>query len=342
MLPYYNDNDPYVIEWLKKLARAGHLPYGVLDSRSIKEVAAGDVSHSSQAHFFVGIGGWPLALELAGWPDDAEVWTGSCPCQPFSTAGRARGFDDERHLWPEWFRLVRECRPPAIFGEQVASPAGRAWLDLVFADLEGAGYACGTANLCAAGVGAPHIRQRLYWVALTDGERLERIRVQLRKRAARQAVPEARGRGEARELADTAGARRGRARRAGGEELPREKSSQPRRHGEDGRLGDTSSGRGGRDAGVLPGAQAQRRPHGREPDELVSPGWHDCEWIPCRDPKRGVVYRPVEPGSFPLAHGVPGRVGRLRAYGNAVVSEVAAIFVRSVIEMLAGVRDVAE
>ena len=56
-------------------------------------------------------------LEWAGW--EGPVWTGSCPCQPFSSAGLRAGSDDPRHLWPAWFRLIRECRPDTVFGEQV-------------------------------------------------------------------------------------------------------------------------------------------------------------------------------------------------------------------------------
>ena len=124
-----------------------------------------EIDDYSQCHFFAGIGGWSYALELAGWPADRPVWTGSCPCQPFSAAGKGRGEADERHLWPEMLRLVAECRPPVVFGEQVSGAAGRAWLAGVRRDLEAIGYAVGTADLRAAGVGSPHIRQRLYGVA---------------------------------------------------------------------------------------------------------------------------------------------------------------------------------
>ena len=116
-------------------------------------------------NFFAGIAGWPLALKLAGWPDDRPVWTGSCPCQPFSAAGKGAGFDDARHLWPVWYNLIRECRPEFVFGEQVASSIGKGWLDWVSTDLEKEGYACGASVLGAHSIGAPHIRQRVYWIA---------------------------------------------------------------------------------------------------------------------------------------------------------------------------------
>src|SRR5690242_446719 len=175
MPEYYNENDRFAAAWLRELIKAGHIAPGEVDERSIQEVRPEDLQGFTQCHFFAGIGGWSYALRLAGWPDDRPVWTGSCPCQPFSSAGKRGGFSDDRHLWPDWVRLIRECRPPVIFGEQVASPDGLAWLDLVSADLEGAGYAVGAADLCAAGVGAPHIRQRLYFVAVAEEQRAGRL-----------------------------------------------------------------------------------------------------------------------------------------------------------------------
>jgi DNA (cytosine-5)-methyltransferase 1 len=84
---YYNEFDPYAAQWLRNLIEAGHIPQGEVDSRSIKDVKASDLSGFVQCHFFAGLGGWSRALRLAGWPKDRPVWTGSCPCQPFSAAG---------------------------------------------------------------------------------------------------------------------------------------------------------------------------------------------------------------------------------------------------------------
>jgi DNA (cytosine-5)-methyltransferase 1 len=164
---YYNEIDEKTAAWLRELIKQGHLPPGDVDTRSIIEVKPNDLKHYTQCHFFAGIGGWSLALALAGWSPDTPVWTGSCPCQPFSTAGKGLGDKDERHLWPVFFDLIRQCRPEHVFGEQVASAIGKGWLDGVSADLESEGYACGAAVLGAHSVGAPHIRQRLYWVAHT-------------------------------------------------------------------------------------------------------------------------------------------------------------------------------
>ena len=165
MTAYYNENDPFAAQWLRNLIAEGKIADGEVDERSIADVQPDDLDGFDQVHLFAGIAGWPHALRLAGVPDDLPVWTGSCPCQPFSVAGKGRGTDDERHLWPEFFRLIAARRPSLVMGEQVAGAAGYAWFDGIAADLEGANYACGAADIPACAVDAPHIRQRLYWIA---------------------------------------------------------------------------------------------------------------------------------------------------------------------------------
>lgn len=165
---YYNEIDPFAAQWLRNLIAAGHIAPGEVDERSIEDVTPDDLRGFTQCHFFAGIGVWSHSLRLAGWPDDRPVWTGSCPCQPFSAAGKGDGFADERHLWPHFFHLISECRPQHVFGEQVAASNSNAWFDLVQADLEGMGYAFGLVPFTSAGIGAPHIRERAYWVANAD------------------------------------------------------------------------------------------------------------------------------------------------------------------------------
>lgn len=162
---YYNEHEPYAAEWLRNLMTTGLIAPGYVDERDIQDVETYDLQGFFQHHFFAGIGIWSHALRKCGWPDDRPVITGSCPCQPFSCAGSGRGLADDRHLWPDFFRLIRQMRPQLVLGEQVASPGGLAWFDAVSFDLEGEGYAVGAVDLCAAGFGAPHIRQRLYWMA---------------------------------------------------------------------------------------------------------------------------------------------------------------------------------
>lgn len=170
MTAYYNENDPKAAAWLRELIKQGCIAPGEVDERSIEDVSPYELRGYAQCHFFAGIGVWSYALRRAGWPDDRPVWTGSCPCQPFSAAGKGAGVSDERHLWPAWYHLITQLSPVHVFGEQVASRDGLGWLDIVQTDLEGAGYASGAIDICAASVGAPHIRQRLWFVAERLGD----------------------------------------------------------------------------------------------------------------------------------------------------------------------------
>jgi site-specific DNA-cytosine methylase len=166
---YYNEFDPQKAAWLRELIKAGHIAPGEVDERSIELVQPGDLAGFSQHHWFAGIGVWSYALRRAGWDDTRPIWTASLPCQPFSAAGKQGGFTDERHLWPHVFRLIQECRPECVIGEQSGAVRGREWLDLVFHDLEGNAYTCGAVITRACGFGASHQRQRLYFVGRRAG-----------------------------------------------------------------------------------------------------------------------------------------------------------------------------
>ena len=164
MTAFYNEIDSFAAQWLRNLIDADLIAPGVVDQRDIRDIVPAELMGYTQVHLFAGIGVWSYALRQAGWPDDRPVWTGSCPCQPFSAAGKGAGFADERHLWPAFFHLIEQCKPPTVFGEQVASKDGLDWLDLVHTDMEGAGYAFAPFDLPASSFGAPHIRQRIYFV----------------------------------------------------------------------------------------------------------------------------------------------------------------------------------
>jgi DNA (cytosine-5)-methyltransferase 1 len=269
---------------------------------------------------------WSYALRRAGWTDDRQVWTGSCPCQPFSAAGKGAGFADERHLWPAWFHLIEQCRPTTIFGEQVASKDVNPWLDLVQTDLESLGFAVGSIAFPSAGVGAPHIRDRTYFVADTTSERRDRRQ-------------------------DPAGPGRRSSAKAGGAVSG---------------LADSDCSRRQLFEGVSEHSRIQPTVHEsperfcqfgdeRTSFERIEPAgptngfWRAADWLLCRDEK----WRPVRPGAFPLVDGAPSRVGRsqsdwhapsgaqqgsrvgrLRAYGNAINAEAARAFIEVAMESL--------
>ena len=172
MTSYYNEFDPKAAAWLRELIADGLIASGDVDERSIVDVAASDLKGYSQHHFFAGIGGWSYALRLAGWPDDRPVWTASLPCQPFSAAGKGLGKQDERHLLPHFISLVAQCRPTVLFGEQVSAAIKHGWLDDLYTEMEANNYAVGSIIIGAHSIGAAHIRQRLYWVANSQSERI--------------------------------------------------------------------------------------------------------------------------------------------------------------------------
>lgn len=372
MAAYYNEIDPYAASWLRNLIAAGHIAPGEVDERDIRDVHPSDIREFTQCHFFAGIGVWSYALRRAGWSDDRSVWTGSCPCQPFSSAGAGLGFADERHLWPHWHHLISECRPAIILGEQVASKDASSWVDLVQDDLEALDFAFGAVPFPSASVGAPHIRDRLYWAAIrmgnSIGQGLERHRVGHRAPPGQWAgaFRSVAAPGESCRLADTDmqhqqpakhSARPGVLERGGGApcgmadgheygcgaagKAERERTEQDAEScGADCRVADacrqqrqialpkpcdcSKAGRRHEDSGQIAGLCCDGN------TGPVNGFWRDADWLLCRDGK----WRPVEPGTFPLAHGAPARVGRLRAYGNAINAEAARLWIETVMERM--------
>ena len=365
MVAYYNEIDPHAVQHLRNLIDAGHIAPGVVDTRSIEDVTPNDLIGFNQCHFFAGIGGWSLALRRAGWPDSRPAWTASCPCQPFSQAGKGLGFADERHLWPSAHWLVGQRRPVVVFGEQSGSADANDWIDLVQADVEALGYAFGAVAFPSASVGAPHQRDRAYWVADADRQQWEgrgefqptgggkpsdsgviswlahandhRQQSGCGIGCGGQCTKEGNNARRCREIggmADTDG--NGREGRLSGRTDPqRAIDGQARRGCAACGLADVNHEQ--RPFTMPAGSYADvSRQWNKDSEEasgcsgVMRPGpvngfWRDADWLHCRDGK----WRPVRPGSSPLADGVPARVGRLRAYGNAINIEAAAAFIKS-------------
>lgn len=322
---YYNEFDPKTAAWLRELIAQKLIPAGDVDTRSIVDVCPDDLRAYTQCHFFAGIGGWSLALQLAGWPADKPVWTGSCPCQPFSTAGKQLGVKDERHLWPVFFNLIKECRPEYVFGEQVASAIGKGWLDGISTDLGEEGYTCGSAVLGAHSLGSPHIRQRLYWVAHSTSGQREELR-DARDMQSEQSIQPASCDSSVSGVADPEG--EGRLRNGS---VTERSDDEFRRHQE-----------------------RKRQLCESKPQGLCATHWNNCTTIPCRDGKtrRIPAQAIIEPvlqhvvdgfscsldarrnilsaaQGFPLTETIPVRVILLKGAGNAIVPQVAAEFIQA-------------
>lgn len=339
-LAFYNEIDPFAAAWLRELIAGDHIAPGVVDERSIEDVRPDELAGFAQCHFFAGIGVHSLALRRAGWADDRPIWTGSCPCQPFSAAGKGEGFADERHLWPAFFHLIEQCEPAIVAGEQVASGCTGIWFDLVQADLEAMGYAFGLVPLPAAGFGGAHIRDRAFWLGHSDGARLEGYA----------------GHGGAAGWQGSRGPVAAASVSGGLAYLHGDGCDQRREclaaAGNDGIVGDCADG-GMADSNSigLHGRRPSQTSDGRdaawvEPQRFCNAGGlgHNsrpsapllgrdtADWLFCRDGK----WRPVEPGTLPLAHEAPARVGRLRGYGNAIDAETLTQFYAAVIGHLDG------
>jgi DNA (cytosine-5)-methyltransferase 1 len=301
---YYNEFDRKTASWLRALIAAKIIPEGKVDERSIKEVSGNELVGFSQCHFFAGIAGWSRALQLANWDSGRQVWTGSCPCQPLSSAGKRGGEKDERHLWPEFYRLISECRPTTVFGEQVASKDGIEWLDGISLDLEELDYRFAASDLPSAGVGSPNIRQRGYWVANAIGSNeQQREKDKWQTQPARRASP-----------CRLAYPRHSTAESASGVSSGVENPELP--------------------SGARLGRELWEGIRDQETGGLVRPStdgfWSNSIWHPCSDGKIRRI--PVEPAFFPLAPRIPGRVAMLRGFGNAINPELASQFIQAFLE----------
>ena len=338
---YYNEHDPFAAAWLRELIAAGEIPAGHVDERDIQDVQPSELVGYRHCHFFAGIGGWAYALRLAEWPEDQPLWTGSCPCQPFSAAGQGAGFADERHLWPSFHWLISQCQPRYVCGEQVASGDALRWWDLVATDLEGAGYACTAVDLPAASVGAPHKRSRLFWLADANQHGAQRAGGSQFKSDVRCAdgvlVADA--------TTERHDGRRGRG-------WPERDSAEGRQQDPCGHQPDGCGDGGGLLAHARGQGSAEQRRRRDESSRLATASgadaWADLIWLPCTDGKA----RPTESrileipdelsdqlgygrnarGTWtlsPLIQKTTNRAGRLRGYGNAIVPQAAAEVLRA-------------
>ncbi|MGE0108628.1 MAG: DNA cytosine methyltransferase [Bdellovibrionales bacterium] len=290
---------------------------------------------------FSGIGGFSLGLEAAGmrtaafceiepycravlrrhWPDvpihedvraldgrpyrgAVELICGGYPCQPFSMAGRRRGEEDERHLWPEMYRLIREIRPRWVVAENVAGHISLGF-DEVAASLEAEGFTVWPFIIPACAVGAPHRRDRVWIIA----------------HAARA--------GERRETGSLCQAHGRQV-----DELPRQSDLAIARYASDSARGETIGQERRRileDAFGSPAADASDKRCERSFDQTVQ-GQSKIARKLARGLKRWADGWPVSaPRLCRVDDGIPHRTQRLRALGNAVVPQIPYLIGRAIL-----------
>jgi DNA (cytosine-5)-methyltransferase 1 len=296
---------------------------------------------------FSGIGGFSLGLERTGgfetvgfceidpfcqkvlrkhWPNvpiyedvrtidaiPANVISGGYPCQPFSTAGKRGGAEDDRHLWPEMYRIIKAGRPEWVVAENVAGHISMG-LDTVLSDLECAGYAWWTFVIPACALDARHRRDRVWIIANAKDERTLRGSGEVSQAHGRQdsgLLSELDNTVDSQTLANANGI--GREGRNSGRGIAAN---------EDGASARSEAGRSIQsDAAANPigGQRSQRGKIGRM-------GWE--EQIPW--PRVGPLTS--EPLVCRGAHGIPSRMDRLKSLGNSVVPQIPELIGRAILQ----------
>ena len=256
-----------------------------------------------------------------------DIITGGYPCQPFSVAGKQKGVEDPRHLWPEYFRIIKESRPTWVIGENVAGHL-KLGLDSVLKDLESEGYGTRTFSVSASSIGANHQRERIWIVAHSECNEHQHTLKKVN--------------GKEKEVPRKHWKENGSARKSVGADPIRETDNTD--------VADTLKGH------VQAGCERQREIRQGHQEEGFSgdassssetlPNSTSVRWNEVRDEirntqesgnqeKQGGKYQrisinseyrenwwSVEPDVGRVAHGIPNRVDRLKSLGNSLIPQI--------------------
>jgi DNA (cytosine-5)-methyltransferase 1 len=326
------------------------------------------VNEKTHLDLFSGIGGFALAARWNGyrtvgfcdnepyaqavlkkhWPDvpchkdirevrgelyaGVTLLTGGFPCQPFSVAGKQGGKDDDRYLWPEMLRVIREARPTWIIGENVAGIVNMA-LDQVHTDLEAEGYEVESIIIPACAVDAPHRRNRVW---IVGHSKLDGLTATKTGGGLFDQSEEQRGKIEEREssgtscassdVADTFSLSEGSAHRS--EERECERGRQEQDISQRNEVGSNPSDCGEDVANAVSQRGCSGNSEGGYAEDVGQSSRHS------RDNSRGMATWLPEPNVGRVAHGVPNRVAKLRGLGNAIVPQVASEIIRCINQVM--------
>ena len=274
-------------------------------------------------------------IKLIKWKelDHVDVIAGGYPCQPFSNAGKRKGKEDPRHLWPYVFDAIRELRPRYALMENVRGHLTLGFGD-VLADLASCGYSAEWQIIPASSVGAPHRRDRLFFVAYPDGSpKTERGKCSDASSQSASRRNDIRGsRGDARKIG-LGGSRKNPGTMADSDD-PRgrasERSLERERSSSLVNRDDSLDGLSGRGAVLAhsDGGRREERESETESAEVFSVRSESGRAVTDIDRDSWQT----EPDVGRVAHGIPSRVDRLRGLGNAVVPQVAEFVGRKIME----------
>lgn len=322
----------------------------------------------THASLFTGIGGFDLAAEWMGWKNifqveidgfcqkvlennfpnvkrygdikefdgtayrgSVDIISGGFPCQPFSHAGRKKGKDDVRYLWPEMFRIIREIKPRWVVGENVYGiinqNAGLVFEE-VLSQMENEGYEIQPIIIPACAVNAPHRRDRVWIVAHSTRDNDRRNEREFYKEKRRQdtemlSAPSGTSSGLYNEWTST---NTGDILHAGGLDTGRNRAPEAAGEAVNEQKRETPYGERFRDkyiagSATTADANGQRYERRRDQDEPTSANGNASK---CGSPyRRGFEDFPTQPGVYRGNDGLPNRVDRIKSLGNAIVPQVA-------------------
>jgi DNA (cytosine-5)-methyltransferase 1 len=251
-----------------------------------------------------------------------DIITGGYPCQPFSVAGRQKGEEDPRHLWPEYFRLVKELRPTWVIGENVSGHI-KLGLDTVIKDLESEDYSVRPFSISASSIGANHQRERIWIVAYSERNGL--LAAEKQRSFEKTISNQSKGKNDTLNVertssvsetsSDVENSRRSQWPRA---QLRGENENETRE--ENANQHQRSSSPSSSDVANTNDERLQRQWQSR--NQFTSNFNSSCE---SSDEGQGTVgqgWWESEPNMGRVAHGIPKRVDRLKSIGNSLVPQI--------------------